>query len=140
MRGLAHNFSARVARPPDTGRGFTLVEIMIVVAIMGIVMTMSMPMVYKLWHKAPMIKAMRDVSEVLSRARAQAIMQNSMAEVVFHPRERTMQVSGAVSPSRPRRSEYDDFGAIAVAPPPPRVPAWPPPSTRPSPSRCSMST
>jgi hypothetical protein len=86
---------------------------------MGIVMTMSVPMVYKMWHKAPMIKAVRDVSEVLSRARAQAILQNSMAEVVFHPREGTMQVSGAVRPSQPRHSDYEDLGAIDVSPPPP---------------------
>ena len=48
---------------------FTLIEIMIVVAIMAMVMTMSVPMIYRLWHKAPMIKAIRDVKEVLSRAR-----------------------------------------------------------------------
>jgi type II secretory pathway pseudopilin PulG len=93
---------------------------MVVVGIMGIVMTMSMPIVYRMWHKAPMIKAVRDVTEVLSRARAQAIIQNSKAEVIFHPRERTMQVSGATAPAaRPRHSDYEDLGAIAANPPAP---------------------
>ena len=58
---------------------------MIVVAIMGIVMTMSVPIVYKVWHKAPMRKAVSDVVEVCSHARARAIMQGAMTEVVFHP-------------------------------------------------------
>jgi prepilin-type N-terminal cleavage/methylation domain-containing protein len=117
MRARDHNSKLSFRRVLPTG--FTLIEIMVVVAIMGIVMTMSMPMVYKLWHKAPMIKAVRDVTEVLSRARAQAILQNSLAEVVFHPRDRTMQVSGPVAPSQARHSDYDDLGSIALAPPPP---------------------
>jgi len=99
--------------------GFTLIELMIVIGIMGIVMAMSMPMVYKLWHKAPMIKAVRDVTEVLSRARARAILQNTVAEVTFQPRERTMQVGAAASPVRSSRSRFGDLGAIAVSPPPP---------------------
>ena len=99
--------------------GFTLIELMIVIGIMGIVMTMGMPMVFKLWHKAPMIKAVRDVTEVLSRARARAILQNTVAEVTFQPRARTMQVGGAASPARPAASAFDDPGAAAVSPPPP---------------------
>ena len=57
--------------------GFTLIEIMIVVAIMGIAMTMSIPIVYKVWHKAPLRKAVADVVEVCSNARARAIVQGA---------------------------------------------------------------
>src|SRR5262249_11217045 len=40
---------------------FTLIEIMVVVAIMGVVLTMGVPIVYKAWHKAPMSKAISDI-------------------------------------------------------------------------------
>ena len=119
MSGPAHNTGPRAWHSPVAGHGFTLIELMIVIGIMGIVMTMGMPMVFKLWHKAPMIKAVRDVTEVLSRARARAILQNTVANVTFHPRERTMQVGGAASPVRPTHSMFDDLGGVAVSPPPP---------------------
>ena len=54
---------------------------MIVVGIMGIVMAMSVPIVYKVWRKAPMRKAVSDIVEVCSHARARAIMQGSVTEV-----------------------------------------------------------
>ena len=75
--------------------GFTLIEIMIVVAIMGIVMTMSVPIVYKVWRKAPMRQAVKDIVEVCSHARARAIMQGTVTEVVFHPKENRLELSGA---------------------------------------------
>ncbi len=70
--------------------GFTLIEIMIVVAIMAIAMTMSVPIVYKVWHKQPLRKATTEIVEVCSNARARAIMQGNMTEVVFHPRDGTV--------------------------------------------------
>jgi Tfp pilus assembly protein FimT len=73
---------------------------MIVVAIMGIVMTMSVPIVYKVWRKAPMRKAVADVVEVCSHARARAIMQGTMTQVTFHPKENRLEVSGVASPPR----------------------------------------
>jgi Tfp pilus assembly protein FimT len=71
---------------------------MIVVAIMGIVMTMSVPIVYKVWRKAPLRKAVADVVEVCSHARARAIMQGTMTQVTFHPKENRLEVSGIVGP------------------------------------------
>ncbi len=81
--------------------GFTLIEIMIVVAIMAIVMTMSVPIVYKVWHKAPLRKAVADVMAVCSLARQRAILQGTMTQVTFHPKENRLEVSGIASPSRP---------------------------------------
>jgi Tfp pilus assembly major pilin PilA len=74
---------------------------MIVVAIMGIVMTMSVPIVYKVWRKAPLRKAVADVVEVCSHARARAIMQGNMTMVVIHPKVNRLDVvSSAASPPR----------------------------------------
>jgi len=74
---------------------------MIVVAIMGIVMTMSVPLVYKVWRKAPLRQAVKDIVEVCSNARARAIMQGTMTEVVFHPKQNRLEVAGAVGSPNP---------------------------------------
>jgi prepilin-type N-terminal cleavage/methylation domain-containing protein len=79
--------------------GFTLIEIMIVVAIMGIVLTMGVPIVYKAWHKAPMSQAISDVIEVCSHARALAIMQGKEVDVMFHPREGRLEVAATRTPA-----------------------------------------
>jgi prepilin-type N-terminal cleavage/methylation domain-containing protein len=75
--------------------GFTLIEIMVVVLIMGITLTMSVPIVYKLWHKAPMRQAVKDIFEVCQNARRRAIFSGQPAELKFHPRERRLEVTGA---------------------------------------------
>lgn len=71
---------------------------MIVVAIMGIVMTMSVPLVYKLWRKAPMRQAVKDIVEVCSHARARAIMHGQVTEVVFHPKQNRLELVGGGAP------------------------------------------
>jgi prepilin-type N-terminal cleavage/methylation domain-containing protein len=76
---------------------FTLIEIMIVVGIMGVVLTMGVPIVYKVWHKAPMSKAISDTVEVCSHARALAILQGHQIDVIFHPRESRLEVGSAPS-------------------------------------------
>jgi prepilin-type N-terminal cleavage/methylation domain-containing protein len=104
------------------GRGFTLIELMIVIAIMLIVMTMSVPLVYKMWHKEALNKAVRDVVEVCSNARAQAILKGTMTEVVFHPADRRLEVSAPAAPA-PKPSPSEPWTPIEVvtqpAPPPP---------------------
>jgi prepilin-type N-terminal cleavage/methylation domain-containing protein len=95
--------------------GFTLIEIMIVVAIMGIVMTMSVPIVYKAWRKAPMRKAVSDIVEVCSNARARAIMRGAVTEVVFHPRQNRLEVAGATGPPRSAGEESGIPGSVAPA-------------------------
>jgi len=94
----AANIGLRARR---RGAGFTLIEIMIVVSIMAVAMTMSVPIVYKLWHKAPLRKATADIVEVCSHARARAILQGTMTEVVFHPRDGSVGLGAAPPPPKP---------------------------------------
>ena len=65
---------------------------MLVVGIMGVVLTMGVPIVYKVSHRAPMTKAVSEIVEVCSHARALAIMQGREVDVVFHPREGRLEV------------------------------------------------
>ena len=74
---------------------------MIVVGIMGIVMGMSVPIVYKLWRKAPMRQAVKDIVEVCSHARARAIMHGQVTEVVFHPKQNRLEMAGGGGAPQP---------------------------------------
>jgi prepilin-type N-terminal cleavage/methylation domain-containing protein len=112
--------AARTASGARAGAaGFTMIEIMIVVGIMGIVLAMGVPIAYRVWHREAMAQAVRDVVEVCSHARAQAIMRGAMAEVVFHPREGRLEVSSAPPPP----PAHDAAGLLPepspAAPPPP---------------------
>jgi prepilin-type N-terminal cleavage/methylation domain-containing protein len=73
---------------------FTLIEIMIVVAIMAIIMGMTVPFAYKALRKEGMGQAVSEVVEVCSHARARAIMGGQPTFVVFHPRDGTFEVRG----------------------------------------------
>ena len=75
----------KTAVPPSRRRGFTLIEIMVVVAIMGLILAMGVPGILAALKKQGMRKAINDLQEVFSQARGQAIMQNRTVSVVFHP-------------------------------------------------------
>lgn len=95
---------------------FTLIEIMIVIAIMGIVMTISVPLVYRITHKQPMNKAITDIVEVCSRARALAILQGTEVDLNIYPKEGRFAIGGA---SPPPKHEGDPFAELTQPTPPP---------------------
>jgi prepilin-type N-terminal cleavage/methylation domain-containing protein len=74
---------------------FTLMEIMIVVGIMGIALTLGVPIVYKVWHRTPMVQAIRDFREVCNNARMQAILQGQPVDLVLHPKANRIEVAAA---------------------------------------------
>ena len=96
---------------------FTLIEIMVVVGIMAIVMTMSVPLVYKVRNREAMNKAVRDVTEVCSQARAQAILQGKTTELLFYPKDKRCQVGGYAGEKAPVPAE--ESGEPGLPPPPP---------------------
>jgi type II secretion system protein H len=74
--------------------GFTLIELMVVVCIMGLIMGITIPFAYKALHKESISQTVTDIQTVCSHARARAILRGQMTEVLFNVKERQMQVSG----------------------------------------------
>ena len=85
----------REARWVKLTLGFTLIEVMVVVGIMGLIVAAGIPSLGKLLQKEGMAKVVSDVVEVCSRARAQAILRGVEVDVVFHPREGRLEVGSA---------------------------------------------
>ncbi len=82
---------------------------MVVVAIMGIVMTIAIPTLYRALHPDSMQKAVDDITEACKTARASAILGGAPMDLVF--RAEDAQIS--VQPSRGGRSGGGE-GAGAV--------------------------
>lgn len=76
-------------------RAFTLVEILVVAAIIGLIMAAGVPTFYRALKKEGFRKTVSDIQEVCESARRQAILQSRMTEVVFRPLDGTCSVVGA---------------------------------------------
>jgi prepilin-type N-terminal cleavage/methylation domain-containing protein len=75
-------------------RAFTLIEIMVVVAIMGIILAAGIPSLYGFFHKSGIRKTITDVQDTCRSARQKAIISGNPADLVIHPKEGTMEVAG----------------------------------------------
>src|ERR1051325_1591742 len=74
----------RRARIPAARRdGFTLIEIMMVVGILGMVLAMGMPAFVRSVRKDPLRQAVNDIEEACSKAREAAILRGVPAELVI---------------------------------------------------------
>lgn len=82
--------------------GFTLIEIMIVVAIMGLMAAMGVPSLLQMYRKEGMRKALSDVQDVCTEARARAILQNETVSVIFYPAKKSFAVEGGRTTSSDR--------------------------------------
>ncbi len=74
-------------------QAFTLIEIMMVVAIIGLMAVIGIPAMLMEEHRGPMSKAVNDVMEICSHARAQAILKGTTMTVVFHPQTRQVAIA-----------------------------------------------
>jgi len=75
-----------------TCSAFTLVELLVVVAIIGLVMTISIPSIYRKLHPDSINKAVEDVMDACRYARGRAILEGAVTELVFRPADRTIEV------------------------------------------------
>jgi prepilin-type N-terminal cleavage/methylation domain-containing protein len=100
-----------MAASPRTARrrapGFTLIEIMVVVAVMAVIVVAGVPTLYRLFHKEGFRKTMNDFTDVCKAARSRAILQGVPTQVVFYPREGRCEVQGGAGLGR-----AGDFGPI----------------------------
>jgi prepilin-type N-terminal cleavage/methylation domain-containing protein len=74
-------------------RAFTLIEIMIVVAIIGLIAAMGVPSLLQMLRKEGMRKAVSDVTDLLGEARANAILKNQNTYVSFRPADNRLDSS-----------------------------------------------
>ena len=72
--------------------GFTLIELMVVVGIIALVMTISIPSIYRKLHPDSITKAVDDVLEACRYARGRAILEGSVTDLVFRPADRLIEV------------------------------------------------
>ena len=78
-------------------QAFTLIEIMVVVAIIGVILATGAPTLYHFMHKEGFRKSVADLMDVCSAARARAILGQKTTELVFHPLQKSCEVSGGAS-------------------------------------------
>jgi prepilin-type N-terminal cleavage/methylation domain-containing protein len=74
---------------------FTLIEIMVVCAIIGIIMTISIPSISRQLHPESMQKAVTDIIEACEEARGQAVLTRTQMKLVIRPAEKQFQVTQA---------------------------------------------
>ena len=73
---------------------FTLIELMIVIAIMGLIAAMGLPSLLKMMQKDGMRKALSDLQDCCAAARARAIISEAPVAVTFHPHDKTFSADG----------------------------------------------
>jgi hypothetical protein len=71
---------------------------MIVCAIIGMVLAISIPTIYRYFHPDSLEGTVRSLMEACSHARARAILNGTYTELVIRPLDRTYQVTQGSSP------------------------------------------
>jgi prepilin-type N-terminal cleavage/methylation domain-containing protein len=113
--GWRRCFAAPTRRPKREARSalaaFTLIELMVVVGIMALVMAIGIPFMARVINGGNGItRAVRDVQEVCSNARALAILQQTTAELRIRPADGTFEFGAAAGHDQTRAFSPDVSG------------------------------
>ena len=77
---------------------FTLIELMVVVGIMGIILTIAVPGLYRQLHPNPLQKAVDDIREACKAAREMAVLRGATTSLAIDLKNRSFSVQGASAP------------------------------------------
>ncbi len=105
---------------PRARCGFTLIEMMMVLAILGILVGVGLPAMISTVRKGPMRQAVADLEEGFLKARMLAILTGQPAELLIRAGDGTLQVQ-AVNEAPPDPAAGPG-GVAAQSEPPPPVP------------------
>ena len=88
---------------------FTLIEIMVVCAIIGIVMTIAIPSISRQLHPESMQKGVNDILKACEEAREQAVLTRTQMKLVIRPADKQFQVTQAHGGSSRTRLESENL-------------------------------
>ncbi|MBU6410179.1 MAG: prepilin-type N-terminal cleavage/methylation domain-containing protein [Verrucomicrobia bacterium] len=80
---------------------FTLMELMMVVAIIGLIMAMGIPSILLSLRQAPLRNAVNGVLEICTRSRDQAILARKIVTVTFEPKTGLVQTDATLDKALP---------------------------------------
>ncbi|MGA3180956.1 MAG: type II secretion system protein [Verrucomicrobiota bacterium] len=95
--------------------GFTLIEILIVVGIIGLTLTLGVPAFVKALQKEGMRKAQSDLLEACKNARGEAILKAAPQDLIFRPLDKTFSAPGGISAALPESVDIDLLGVNEIS-------------------------